>query len=550
MPTNEDYLDRLWNEVVNIDPKGKWIERGIEACRLLKKGNYAKCADALERLRGLGSAEDLGRVSRESRYTACFELLCSIEDPGLTKRKLPLVTKLLKESLAGKVSPPKSVAEFWRSNMQMMLDPKDDGKWLVERTKPSRCKGPFGDVGPAAERLRKAGATFGDLGCLAAWSRYEASLQSLRLLAESGLLDEESLDGLHEVFLGTEPSGTEAGPKSWPLPKPSSNSASKARAGADPTKPLWKVRSGQAIAISPDSKTVAVAGASGPVRLIDAATGQERLACEGLKAHIYRIAFSPDGKWVAAAQINQWVTICDASTGKLVTKVRVSKDEVSGFVFSSKTGELIRSSWCKEIEVIDPATGKLKEPLRPAANTHMIDCIAFAPDEQKLFACWSAQNSPGKRNCSVWSWPDRAELAKFVIPGNGVSDVAVSSDGRMLAVPFGSYGPKNRKEGVYFIDVTSGDILRTASLNRPWRVAFTPRDKILIAPSGATSADINCSFIDSTTGATVFKLPIPGGVCELSVSGDGNFLAAATAFGGAMVWKFSSILAVAKRNCP
>ncbi len=54
MPSNEDYLDRLWTEVVNIDPEGKWIERGVETCRKLKKGPYARCAAALERLCELG----------------------------------------------------------------------------------------------------------------------------------------------------------------------------------------------------------------------------------------------------------------------------------------------------------------------------------------------------------------------------------------------------------------------------------------------------------------------------------------------------------------
>jgi len=181
--------------------------------------------------------------------------------------------------------------------MLVMLDPNDDGKWLTELTRPSQCKGSFGDVGPAVKRLRKAGATFADLGCLTAWSRYEASRQALQLLAESGLLEGDSLDGLHEVFLVADPSGTEAGPKSWPPPKKPTGSV-RQHAGDDPTKPLWKIRSGQAVAISPDSKTVAMAGASGPVRLLNAATGEERLVCEGLKAHIYRIAFSPDAKWV------------------------------------------------------------------------------------------------------------------------------------------------------------------------------------------------------------------------------------------------------------
>jgi len=244
----------------------------------------------------------------------------------------------------------------------------------------------------------------------------------------------------------------------------------------------------------------------------------------------------------AAAQINQWVTICHASTGKLAAKVKVSKDEVSGFVFSSRTGELIRSSWCNEIEIIDPVTGKLKEPLRPAANTHMVKCIRFTSDERKLVAVWSAQDTPTKRNCTIWSWPDRVTLTEFDIFEENVSDLAVSPDGQVCAISFGSYYSKKKSEGVHFVDLSSGKILITVSQETPWKLAFTPREGILIAPSKATSDDINCSFIEPKNGTTIAKMAIPGGVCELSVSNDGKYLAAATAFGGAMVWNLAPII--------
>ncbi|MFN0018546.1 MAG: WD40 repeat domain-containing protein [Pirellulaceae bacterium] len=531
MPTNDDYLDRLWNEVVNIDPEGKWIERGIEVCRPLKKGPYSKCAAALERLRALNAVEDLGRVSRESRFTACFDLLCSIEDPGLSTRKLPQVYKLLNEFLLGKVSPPKSVAEFWKSRMEVMLDPKDDGKWLVELTKPNRSKGEFGDVGPAVKRLRKAGATFGDLGCLTAWSRYEASLQALQLLAESGLLEEESLDGLHEVFLDAEPSGTEAGPKSWPLPKkPALSARQKAESGDDPTKPLWKVRSGQAVAISPDSKTVAVAGASGPVRLLDAATGNERLVCEGLKAHICEIAFSPDGKLVAAAQIRQWVTICDAATGKLVAKAKLSDEEVSGLVFSSKTGELIRSSWCNAIEIIDPATGKVKESLRPSGNSCMTYCIAFSPSERELVAVWDGR-------CTVWSWPDRVVRNEFEIPDCDAYDASISPDGQRIAVPF-RHGPKGIDEGLHLIDLWSGKVVRTLSMSHPRSVIYSSEQMALIA----SGDDYDCRIFGAKNYEERLQLSKVGDVTGFDVSPDGKYLAAATSFSGASCWSLPSLL--------
>lgn len=428
--------------------------------------------------------------------------------------------------------------------MEGMLDPNDDGKWLLEMTRPNRSKGAFGDVGPAVRRLRQAGAKWRELGRLAAWSRYEASCQTLRLVKEFGLLKEDSLEGLHELFLGAEPSGTEAGPKSWPLPEPLATSAHKQKE-ENPSRPIWTVRSGQAVAISPDSKTVAVAGSSGPVRLLDAATGIERVVCEGLKAHIYKIAFSPDGKWVAAAQINQWVTICHASSGKLVAKVKVSKEEVSGLVFSSKTGELIRSSWCKSIEVINPPTGQRTRTLQPAPEAHMVTSVAFSPDGSKLVAVWYSQDASQSNQCTVWSWPEGRELTRFAVNEQHVSEVAISHHGTVLAISFRSYHPRGGREGVHLVDASDGKILRTIPLSQPDSMLFTPNRELLVAPSGINSEDIRCSFVDPQTGRTLLRIPIAGGVCEMSISNDGRYLAAATAFAGAKVWNLTSLVAVA-----
>ncbi len=538
MSSLEDYLDLLWDKVVNIDPEGKWISRGIATCRPVKKGAYSKCADALERLLKLAAAEDLGRVSRESRYAACFDILCSIEDPGLNQRMLPRVMTLMKEFLTSKVSVPKSLSEFWKSRMEVMLDPKDDGKWLLEMTKPNRCKGPFADVGPAVKRLRKAGATVVDLGCLTAWSRYEASIQALNLLNQSSLLEETSLEGLHEMFLISEPSGTEAGPKSWPLP-PKVVSSNGRKAGNDPRLPLWKVRSGQAIAISPDSKSVAVAGASGPVRLLDAKSGKERLICEGLKAHIFKIAFSPDNRWVAAAQNDRWVTICNASTGKLAAKAKVSGHEVSGLMFSSKTGELIRSSWCDRVEMINPSTGVLTESLRPSADTFMIGCIALAPDEKRLVAVWTNKESDGLGHCTVWSWPDRSKIQDVSLPSKSIGDGAISRSGRYLALPFtGHRWRRDKKDGIYIIELSSGRITHTISAIEPLSVAFMPKDKFLIV----SCKNEICRFYDFNTFRERFKLRWVGDVHEFAVSSNGKYLAAASSFSGAACWNLAALL--------
>ncbi len=494
----------------------------------------------------MGVAEDLGRVSRESRYSACFDILCSIEDPGLSKRKLPQVIKLLNEALVGKVSPPKSVAEFWTSNMLVMLDPNDDGKWLTELTKPSQCKGSFGDVGPAVKRLRKAGATFADLGCLTTWSRYEASRQALQLLAESGLLEEDSLDGLHDVFLGAEPSGTEAGPKSWPLPKNPSGSV-RQHAGDDPTKPLWKSGAGQAVEFSPDGSMVALAGASGPARLHDVATGNVRVICEGLKVHISHLAFSSDGSKIAVAQMYDRVCVCDTLTGKLLGKgvfgdtKSSHSEQVSGLVFSELTGEFLRSAWKQEIDVIDPNTAQARESLRPAASTRAVNAMIFYPQHDHLATVWSGK-SWGEKYVTVWKWPGREVTRRFGFKSDFTRDMAITSDAKLFAFPYHRYARPENDLGVLFFDASTGVQVNEWKGMGRGGIRFLPGTNVLIAGGGPSICFGNAT--EPEPKASVRLCASDGEIGGIWISSDGRHSAIQTGR-GVGVWTTESLLAAA-----
>ena len=529
MPTKPDYLDLLWSEVINIDPAGKWLETIIDASRSVGSG-YSRCAPALERLRCAGFAEELARLSRLVRYEACADILYSLDDPGLPKGRSSRLAELVGEALSQGTKSRKRPAKFLVS-LAETLSPEDDGQWLQAVAERLVGDGPFDDVGPAVKRLLEAGTTLEDLGALASCSRYEACRHALRLLEESGLPDEEGIDGLHELLLSSDPSGKEGRPGSWPLVAVVSKLAGATAVAAEP---LWKTRSGQAIAFSPDSKTLAVAGASGPVRLLDAATGKEQLACEGLKAHIYLIAFSPDGSQVAVTQNSERLTVCDASTGKLLAKARFPDHEVSGLAYSARTGELLRSSWTTEIDVIDPKSGKLKAPLRPADRVHSNNAISFFPDGGRLAAVWSVQDR--EHLCTIWSWPERKQLTSFTILEQLISDIAVSRDGKLLAIPFSTYHPTGNVDGILLADSSDGSVIRTIPLKGARCVAFSPKDDILIASDG----DGRCRLLNPA-GKELCKTDAFDQVYGVAVSPDGELLAAVT-WRGAVVWRVRTLL--------
>jgi WD40 repeat protein len=66
---------------------------------------------------------------------------------------------------------------------------------------------------------------------------------------------------------------------------------------------------------SPDRRCVAVGASDGTVRLVEVATGQERLRWEGHKRGVSKILFSPDGAFLASGSRDRTILIWDVFAG-------------------------------------------------------------------------------------------------------------------------------------------------------------------------------------------------------------------------------------------
>jgi hypothetical protein len=82
----------------------------------------------------------------------------------------------------------------------------------------SNCKrdpvGPFGDTGPAIERMLAAGIARRDLGLVLRLVAYEAVFGTLYALSEPGLNQDEDASTLYEEVLMADPSGMAGRPGS------------------------------------------------------------------------------------------------------------------------------------------------------------------------------------------------------------------------------------------------------------------------------------------------------------------------------------------------
>ena len=217
MANQEDCLDKVWIKVINVDPKGSWIEECLEHTGQTAEGPFAQVAPALQRiLANKPSRLDLGRVARFERYEAVYKTLDALDHPGLVKGKIkglhPQLEASAQPGRKTRLSESKFIESIWG-----IINPSDDGSALQGMLKSMAPDGAFGDVPSALERLLKKSIKRRDLGVAFAWQRYLAAYDTLRLLEEEGFQNASEIPGIHEILLGLDPSGKEGKPGSWPF---------------------------------------------------------------------------------------------------------------------------------------------------------------------------------------------------------------------------------------------------------------------------------------------------------------------------------------------
>jgi WD40 repeat protein len=230
-----------------------------------------------------------------------------------------------------------------------------------------------------------------------------------------------------------------------------------------------------AIAFSPDGKTLASGGADRAIRTWDIATGKEKKVWHGHELKVLSVAFSPDGKMLASGGI------CTAA--------------IPGFVQGATHADQVR--------LFNAETGKEIRKLAQRGST-----VCFTPDGRAVAAAGNyvlgIPRDGGTASVSRGTIASLVPVTKdgdwMMMKGMGGA-LALSSDGRLLALGYGSQIHQARTQGKF---------------GRNWVEDEIEHNRV--------------SLWETATGKEIMHLP-HGGVTVLALSPDGRKLAVGSVSG-------------------
>lgn len=269
----------------------------------------------------------------------------------------------------------------------------------------------------------------------------------------------------------------------------------------------------QAISFSPDSKRIAVPGATGTVGLWEVATG--RRVGEPLvigSADVEEAIFADGGRTLIVSDDSGSVSTIDLGTRRRKGAPLSVGDQVAGALDLSPDGRLLAvASYDGQVFVWNAKTrGPYGSPLR--VDTSPVNDVEFSPDGRTLVSAHGG-------SAVVWSMDGEQAIGAPLDDGTDVTtDVSFSPDGKRIVA-----------------GELDGDVIEyDAATRRPARllhvgsivtaVAFDPNGRYI----AVGTIDGRARLVDASSGAIAATLPLGvrrAAVWQVAFSPDGRLLA-------------------------